>query len=42
MMHFEHRLGDGDKQARFTGESAKKTVKTIRTGNAGHNGRDPW
>jgi hypothetical protein len=27
--------GDGGKKARFTGESTKETVKTIRAGNAG-------
>jgi hypothetical protein len=26
---------DGGKKARFTGESTKETVKTIRAGNAG-------
>jgi hypothetical protein len=29
------RAGDGGKKARFTGESTKETVKTIRAGNAG-------
>jgi hypothetical protein len=30
-----HCAGDGGKKARFTRESAKETVKTIRAGNAG-------
>jgi hypothetical protein len=37
-----HRADDGGKKARFTRESTKEAVKTIRAGNAGTFSADLW